>query len=88
MTHNKFTKAKKNFPFEIAGADFTERYSKIRSLYLLVLFVVCSSQGKGTLFINNIKSQLPCEASPKNSLLNKVSSIQPVFTDQPYVLAT
>lgn len=39
------------------------------------------------LFTNNRKSLWPCEASTKNPLLNKVSSIQQIFFDQPNVLA-
>ena len=81
MTHNKFMKAK-NIPFEIAGVDYEkEWYSKIRSLCLLELYIALRRRKLASipLFL--------CKASPRKSLLNKMSSIQPVFTDQPYVLA-
>ena len=80
----------KNISFEIAGVVYEEEwYSKIRSLCLLELYIVLRRRSLTSisLFINNFKSQLCCKASPRNSLSNKMSSVQPVHTDQPYILA-
>lgn len=90
MTHNKFMKEKKKFHLKLQVLIMKKKdtvKSSLSTFQFFKQFVFLRGKKLASipLIISNIKHQLPCEASPKNSLLNKESSIKPKLTDQPYV---